>query len=172
MNQADRLAQDGVEGEPILFYSEDDEYGCFSNFSDHSVVLPDRWGRENQWYKTGEHAFQARKMTTMVQHDQVRDARTAFHAKKCGGPRGVGVMRDGWGNNYGDLCWYVMLEVVTAKTIQHHEVWEALHDSRGQHIYEDSPVDDIWGWRFRNDYRGKNLLGRAFMTARDIIWVP
>ena len=175
MNRSERLQQDGVEGiEPITFYKPKDTWGVFSNFSPHGVYLPDPFDSASVlWYKTGEHRFQAMKATTPEIHEKVRLQPTPYRAKEAGGrgsPVGL-VLREGWGNRYGDLCWYVMLETILAKTVQNNEAYQALEDAQSRPIYEDSPKDDIWGWRFDQDYRGKNLLGKCWMTVRDILGI-
>lgn len=174
MDFHDRILRDhGTLGvEPVLFYQPNEDWGGFSNFSHHKVMLYDRFGRGMVSYRTGEHAFQARKMTTAEAHDEVAAQETAFAAKKAGGPRGVGVMRDGWGDDYGDLCFYVMFEVVVAKACQNEDIYDLLMATGQQPIYEDSPIDDIWGWRYHNDFRGKNLLGRCWEQARSLLWRP
>jgi ribA/ribD-fused uncharacterized protein len=154
--------------EPVLFYHATGRYGAFSNFSGHTVELQVPSQKRRRVYATGEHRFQAMKAITVKDHTWVAKAISAFDAKKRGGPRGI-ELRDGWGNDYGDLCWYVMLELVIAKAQQHPEVLRLLRRTGDRPIYEDSPTDDIWGWRYREDYRGKNLLGRCWMTARDLL---
>lgn len=171
MNLEERIVADGYEGlEPILFYRPRDPFGWGSNFSKHKVVLPYPFQGAKQFvsYPTGEHRFQAMKASTSESHEYVRAASSPFDAKKRGGPHGI-VLRPGWGNNYGDLCWYVMAEVVLHKALQHSVIKAALLITGDRPIYEDSPTDDIWGVRFESDYRGKNLLGRAWMEARAVI---
>lgn len=43
------------------------------------------------------------------------------------------------------------------------------HPDELRRIYEDSPTDDIWGWRFQQSYTGKNLLGRCWMDVREVL---
>jgi predicted NAD-dependent protein-ADP-ribosyltransferase YbiA (DUF1768 family) len=100
-------------------------------------------------------------------HEAIRLQPSAFRAKRMG--REI-TLRSGWGNSYGDLCWYVMMETVLAKAIQQPEVAEALIETEDARIYEDAPSDNIWGWRKANNYNGKNLLGLAWMQARDILF--
>lgn len=168
MNRADRLAQDNVKGEPILFYRPRDAFGCLSQFSSHSVALPHPWTGEITLYKSGEHRFQAMKATCIRDHDYVASAATSYEAKTRGGPRGI-LLRPDWGNSYHEVCWWTMFEVCIAKSVQHSVVAATLRKTEGSHIYEDSPKDDIWGWRFEQDHRGKNLLGRAWMETRFIL---
>jgi ribA/ribD-fused uncharacterized protein len=175
MNKAERLRNDGVKSgvkgsDPIiLFYKPADSYGGFSQFSHHKIWLTDPWTGLPRLYKSGEHRFQAMKAKTQKAHDFVCEAKTPSIAKYRGGPR-VMDLREDWGNSHGDICWYVMLEVCIAKVSRHSDVLEDLSDTDQLHIYEDSETDDIWGWRFRNDYRGKNLLGKCWMETRSIIF--
>jgi ribA/ribD-fused uncharacterized protein len=170
VTREERLKQDGVEGEPVLFYYPNQRYGVFSNFSKHPVKLPSPWTGEMLEYETSEHRYQAMKATTAADHDFVFESDGPGESKKRGGPRGI-KLRPDWGSTHKDLCYYVMLEVILAKARQHTEFMHALDASRvrSAHIYEDSPTDDIWGWRYRNDYRGQNLLGRAIMQVREIL---
>jgi ribA/ribD-fused uncharacterized protein len=176
MDRATRLIEDGyADIEPVLFYAADDTNGEGSNFSQHGLWLPDPHTGKMRWYKTGEHRFQAMKGQNAQEHAEIADQPTAYKAKEAGGPRskicdGVGfILRPGWGNDYGDLCWYAMFETVLAKTLQNDDVFAWLMSTHSRPIYEDSPTDDIWGWRFRNDYRGKNLLGRCWMSVRAVL---
>lgn len=170
MNRETRLKADHVVGEPLLFYAPRDKWGVFSNFSKHPIHLPHPFTDEIVIYPTSEHRYQAMKARTEADHDYVRAAPTAGDSKKRGGPTGIKI-RDGWGDSYGDLCYLVMFEALLAKAQQHKEFMDALYFSKAthKHIYEDSPVDDIWGWRYREDYRGKNLLGRAIMQVRGLM---
>lgn len=163
MNKRERLEHDKVppDVEPVLFYG-----GPFSNFSKHSIWLPNPFTGKATLYATGEHRFQAMKGKTVQVHDDIAGQPRPVDAKHAGGACDL---RPGWGNDVGSLCWYVMLEVVLHKALQHGEVRRAL-DATGQRpMYEDSPVDDIWGWRFQEDHRGKNLLGRCWMRTRTIL---
>lgn len=167
MNRDQRLAADGFALiEPVLFYRPDDEHGWGSNFSRHAVELVHPFTRERTFYRTGEHRFQAMKAITPDEHQFVMDAPGPGQAKMRG--RQIR-LRDGWGDSYADLCWYVMLEVVLAKAMQHRGVRLALTQTRGRPIYEDSPTDDIWGWRYQQSYTGKNLLGLSWMVARQTL---
>lgn len=169
MNKKERLVVDGNQGmNPILFYKPYDRWGEFSQFSRHSIWLINPWTGELECYASGEHRFQALKATSERGHDYIRDAITPGAAKSRGGPGKTNLRKD-WGNNIGCVCWYAMLEVCIAKTMQHVDVADALACTHDLAIYEDSEVDDIWGWRYRNDYRGKNLLGKCWMQTRQLL---
>lgn len=163
MNLAQRLKQDGATN-PILFYRPQDPWGCFSNFSSHSVWMVDPHTGKLVEYKTTEHRFQAMKARDPDEHEWVRTAKSPSLAKERG--RVVDII-DGWDPEYRSIAYYVMLEALYAKAHQHPSVGATLFDSLHRHIYEDSPVDDIWGWRYRESHTGKNLLGRAWMDVRD-----
>lgn len=167
MDLAERLEQDGYAGqEPVLFYSKKDEWSEFSNFSAHDVRLPHPFTNVMTRYRTGEHRYQAMKATTAIEHDWVREAASAFQSKERG--RQV-ELRDPWGETYATYAYYVILETVLAKASQHTWVMGALMNTGNRPIYEDSPTDDIWGVRYRDNYRGKNLLGRCWMQTRSMV---
>jgi ribA/ribD-fused uncharacterized protein len=165
VTRAERLAADGAVN-PVLFYRPRDEHGWASNYSGHGIVLPHPFTGVRTSYGTGEHRFQAMKATTLTDHERVRRQHTASAVKSAGGPGGI-TLRPAWGDDYGQLCWYVMLEVTLAKARQHADVREALLATGTRHIYEDSPRDSIWGWRRRDEHNGKNLLGRCWMHLAD-----
>ena len=164
----ERIEQDGLSEEPILFYSGRGEgFECFSNFSAHSLFIPSPWTGEIHWYKTGEHRYQAMKAVCQEDHDLVASSPSPRVAKTNG--RNI-ELREDWGDLYGDLCYQVMLEVVMAKALQNEAVYHALMlESDGRAIWEDSPYDASWGIRKGDDYSGSNLLGRAWMHTREVL---
>lgn len=170
MNRGDRLLQDGAleHGDPVLFYASGDPFGEFSNFSRHGIWARDPFTGVVVWHATGEHRYQAMKARDEASYRFVNEGSGPGAAKHRGGPRGI-ALREGWGNDYGHLCWYVMFETVLLKAQQHPQIRRLLLATGDRHIYEDSPTDDIWGWRFENDYRGKNLLGRCWMDVREVL---
>lgn len=162
----ERLEADGYEGDPVLFYRPRDPNGWASNFARYAVVMLNPFTGRMTRYRTGEFRYQALKAKDAKGHDYVLGAANSGEAQNRG--REVD-LRDGWGDSYGDLCWYAMAELVIAKTIQHDDIRRYLTATHARAIYEDSPVDDIWGWRYHFDYRGKNLLGRCWMYARSVL---
>lgn len=160
-----RLKQDG-DPHPVLFYAPHDNLGEFSNFSDHEIWLPHPFGPSMINYETGEHRYQAMKAKTAEQHDYVADSMGPAEAKMRG--RTVD-LRDHWGDTDQDYCYLVMCEVVLVKALQYPEILASLMLTGNHMIYEDSPTDDIWGWRFQSSYSGRNLLGLAWMHARGIL---
>lgn len=167
MNLEDRLTKDGAQ-EYVTFYGARNPNGKGSNFSFDGVWLPTPFSAgEPVWHPTGEHRYQAMKAKHEREYEYVRAASGPGVAKDRGR---LVELRDGWGANYGHLCWYVMLETIFAKTRQNSSVAFWLRGTGNAHIYEDSPTDDIWGWRFQNDYRGRNLLGLCWMEVRKTLY--
>lgn len=162
MTREERLALDGCD-DPVLFYRPSDVWGCFSNFSKHDVVLPHPFTGGPVAYATSEHRYQAMKATTAEDHDFVATAPSAYASKQHG--REI-ALREGWDDG---TSYEVMVEAVAAKAEQHIIVRQTLRETGDRMIYEDSPVDDIWGWRYRSNYAGKNLLGKALMEVRETL---
>ena len=168
MTREERLAKEGIRGEPVLFYSSRDQNGIGSNFSRHGMVLSHPYLPTTAWYATGEHRYQAMKAIDADAHEKIRMATGPGEAKRFGGQT---ILRPGWGSSYGDLCYYVMLEVILAKVQQNREAAVWLAKTEDRFIAENSPTDDIWGWRFGGDYRGRNLLGRCWMDVREFLQI-
>jgi predicted NAD-dependent protein-ADP-ribosyltransferase YbiA (DUF1768 family) len=78
----------------ILFYAANDEYGFFSNFSKHPVII---YGRT---WKTSEHAFQAMKFSGGSDNDhsniiqKIWEAKTPGQAAKIGRDRSNPLRKD------------------------------------------------------------------------------
>lgn len=165
MNRAERLESDGAV-DPVLFFGARNPNGIFSNFYPTAIVLPNPWTFQPVWYRTREHRYQAMKATTKAEHDYVAKSATAYQSKQRG--REV-TLRDGWGSTQDGICWFVMCECLVASVYQDTPTLDALTGTGLRHMYEDSPTDDIWGWRFEQSYTGKNLLGKAWMHTRWMI---
>jgi ribA/ribD-fused uncharacterized protein len=111
-------------------------------------------------YPTGEHAFQAAKAPSPVEHEQIRLAPTPLAAKRAG--RAVALPAD-----WKQRRTHVMLSVIRAKFASG-PLRELLLSTGDLLLAEDSPYDPLWGCRDRaGGYRGCNLLGRALMRVRD-----
>lgn len=170
MTREERLARDGCVN-PVLFYHPRNQWGVFSNFSEHPVDMIHPWSQKPTRYATSEHRYQAMKATCREDHDHVASADGPMQSKERGGRNGIR-LREDWGADKDGACYAVMVEVVEAKVAQHDEMRAMLLRTGARHIYEDSATDDIWGWRCREDYRGRNLLGEALMEVRATIPPP
>lgn len=168
MDAQTRLMTDGYDPKivkPVLFYSSRKPWGMFSNFATaFPIRMRHPFTGEEVIYATTEHRYQAMKATTMQEHEHVRTAQGPGEAAKRG--RSEIALRPDWTSHKGGLSYYIMMESVFAKVARHSAVKSLLKRSEGRPIYEDSPTDDIWGWRYKEDHRGKNLLGEVLMDIR------
>ena len=72
----------------IHFYSTAGEYGCFSNFSRHTVFL-----KKKRW-PTSEHYFQAQKFAGEPDEEEIRLANKPMLAAQMGRDRKRPLRRD------------------------------------------------------------------------------
>lgn len=151
----------------IKFWKIREKYGCFSNFSKHSILV------DGKMYPTTEHYYQSKKFEDPVYQEAIRLLKTAREAKDiASGDKpyikdGVEVkmpkLRDDWENiKYG-----IMKDALRYKVEQHDEVKYELLSTGDKVIAEDTPYDFIWG--IGSDGTGKNLLGKAWMEIREEI---
>jgi N-glycosidase YbiA len=156
----------------IYFYKVDAPYGCFSNFSPHSILVPVAEPRgmsrsntnefASQWWATVEHYYQAHKFQgTKFEYlmAQIQAAPTPELAAKLG--RNCDYQpRTDW-----DLykC-EIMYRAVWQKFCTHLDIQQVLLDTSDAEIVEDSPVDYFWGCG--RDRTGNNHLGRILMRVR------
>jgi len=138
----------------IYFYTAGEEYGCFSNFSQHGFELDDKY------WKTAEHYFQAQKFAGTVFADKVREARSPKEAAEIGRRRDF-PLRDDWEAVKDD----VMRRAVLKKFQTHDEISYILLETVDEHIVENAPGDYYWGCG--KDGTGKNMLGRILMEVRE-----
>ncbi|GBE94389.1 NADAR family protein [Nostoc cycadae] len=140
----------------IYFYSTREQYGCFSNFSDHGFVLDDLY-----WY-TSEHYFQAQKFVGTFHLEQIRLVKTPKEAAKMGRERSRPLRQD-WEQVKDDI----MKKAVLCKFETHLDIQEILLNTGNTEIVENSPIDYYWGCGA--DGSGKNMLGIILMEVRGIL---
>jgi N-glycosidase YbiA len=148
----------------IYFYKVDAPYGCFSNFSPHSIILPTGGAKElvgSQW-ATVEHYYQAHKFQGTKLEDlmwKIQAASTPELAASIG--------RNCEYQPHPDWDLYkceIMYRAVRQKFSQHLDIQQILVDTQDAEIIEDSPVDYFWGCG--SDRSGQNQLGRILMQVR------
>lgn len=140
---------------PIYFYSKnEDQYGCFSNFSLHGFSL------DGEYWKTVEHYFQGQKFLDEAQRQRVVQASTPKEAKRFGRQPGL---REGWDDMRDD----VMRRGVLEKFRTHADIREILLATGEEELIEASPSDYYWGCGARGT--GKNRLGQILMETRMIL---
>jgi ribA/ribD-fused uncharacterized protein len=138
----------------IEFYSTTGEYGCFSNFSRHSVFL-----KGKRW-PTTEHYFQAQKFAGTEHEEDVRKCKTPSVAASMGRSRKLPLRRD-----WESVKDQIMLEAVRAKFTQHEELKAILLGTGTAKLVEHTTNDSYWG--DGGDGSGKNRLGQILMQIRD-----
>ena len=167
--------------EQILFYAQREvPYGCFSNFSRHSVLYLNR-----NW-KTSEAAFQAMKYYPhrLDLVEAVRNAPTPTDAAALGRDRTFPLRGDwesrvpdgeGWETRLVDdgrgpsrvvelVKDKLMLEVVLAKFSQHSDIQKILLSTGDLALVENAIHDPYWG--IGSSRNGVNRLGKILMFVR------
>jgi len=137
----------------ILFYSPRNEYGCFSNFSNHPIT------HNGIIYKTTEHYFQAQKFLDDENRQDVIDAETPREAASIGRDRGRPLRKD-WENVKNKI----MEDALMLKVNQYPEILKILLSTGDSDIIEDSPIDYYWG--IGKERSGLNMLGKCWMNIR------
>jgi ribA/ribD-fused uncharacterized protein len=140
----------------IYFYSTQDEYGCFSNFSQHSFEL------DGQYWKTSEHYFQAQKFAGTPFEEQVRIAKTAKQAAELGRRRDFPLRTD-----WEEVKDEVMQRAVLRKFETHADIREILLNTGDRELVENAPGDYYWG--VGKTGTGQNKLGQILMAVRTIL---
>ena len=138
----------------IKFYRERDQpYGCFSNFSRHTMEI------DGTPWQTVEHYFQAMKFAGTPQAHAIQIASAPMLAKQMGQSRAY-PLRPDWEAVKDDL----MRRAVRAKFTQHPDIRAVLLSTGDAELIEDAPNDYYWGCGA--DGTGKNMLGRVLMEVR------
>ncbi len=153
----DDLKSDRSPRLQIYFYKINNPYGCFSNFSPHSIDL----AGEN--WATVEHYYQAQKFLGTKFEDlmvQIRSAPTPEIAAQIGRKLEHQPHSD-WDRRKLE----VMYRAVSQKFTTHLSIQQILIETEDAEIIEDSPRDYFWGCGIEGN--GTNHLGRILMEVRD-----
>jgi N-glycosidase YbiA len=138
----------------INFYSVSGDYGCFSNFSPHPIVL------KGVTWPTSEHYFQAQKFAGTPDEEEVRQAKSPRVAARMGRSRKRPLRKD-----WEAVKDQIMYEAVRAKFTQHADLREILLGTGDAEIVEHTENDAYWG--DGGDGTGKNRLGQILMKVRE-----
>ena len=138
----------------INFYSTTGDYGCFSNFSRHTVFL-----KGKRW-PTSEHYFQAQKFAGEPDEEEIRKAAKPSQAASMGRDRKRPLRRD-----WESVKEQVMLDALRAKFTQHEELKATLLGTGDAVLVEHTANDSYWG--DGGDGSGKNRLGHLLMKVRE-----
>lgn len=137
----------------IYFYSQNEAYGEFSNFSRHGFEL------DGKYWKTSEHYFQAMKFAGTDFAEKVRIAISPNEAAKLGRRRDWPLRKD-WESVKDEL----MHRAVLKKFQTHAELKALLLSTGDEELVENAPNDYYWGCG--KDGTGKNKLGKILMEVR------
>lgn len=140
----------------ILFYRVNDEYGCFSNFSHHPVLVGGRF------YKTVEHFFQASKFSDYEVRDKIMNLDSPMKAAFEGRSRKNALKGD-----WEDIKDNIMFIALRAKFLQHLDIQKILLETGNAIIVEHTKNDSYWA--DGGDGTGKNMLGVLLMKVREEI---
>lgn len=143
----------------INFYSTAGEYGCFSNFSRHSIFL-----KGKRW-PTSEHYFQAQKFVGEPDEEEIRRAAKPMLAASMGRDRKRPLRRD-----WESVKEQVMLDALRAKFTQHEDLKAILLGTGNAKLVEHTANDSYWG--DGGDGSGKNVLGQLLMKVREELRTP
>ena len=142
--------------EVIKFYSTTGPYGCFSNFSRHSVKM------NGKVWPTSEHYFQAMKFDDVSYREKIRKANSPSLAAKMGRNRSYPIKE-----NWDSIRNKIMYDVCYQKFTQHTELKEILLSTKGCWLVEHTSNDNYWG--DGGNGSGKNRLGKILMFVREVI---
>ncbi len=140
----------------IYFYKLNEPYGCFSNFSPHSIEI------EGLVWSTVEHYYQAQKFVGTEDEGLmtlIRNAKTPTEAAALGRDR-TRKLRPDWE----EVKLQVMWQGVLTKFLKHTDIQAILLDTGEELIVEDSPTDYYWGCG--QEHTGQNQLGKILMNVR------
>lgn len=141
----------------LKFYRERSQpYGCFSNFSRHSMEI------DGTPWQTVEHYFQAVKFVGTPHERAIQIAAAPMLAKQMGQSRAHPIRSDWEAVKDG-----IMRRAVRAKFEQHPDICAVLLGTGDEEIIEDAPNDYYWGCGAKGT--GKNMLGKVLVQVRDAL---
>lgn len=142
-----------TKGKIVGFYER--EFYCFSNFASFAV----RW--KGKLWPTSEHAYQAAHFFTTAPKlaAQIQKAASAHEAFKL-----AGANRDKFPENWDNIKFNIMTNIVRCKIRQHPYVKYKLLQTGSRRLVEDSFRDPVWGWGLKKN--GRNELGKILMQLR------
>ncbi|MGB3533852.1 MAG: NADAR family protein [Microcoleaceae cyanobacterium] len=140
----------------IYFYTKNDRFGDFSNFSPHGIKM------NELWWPTVEHYFQAQKFTDTDYIELIRKAYTPKRAAELGRSRKLPIK-----HNWGEIKDNIMFEAVLKKFQTHKKLAQILIETGNQDIVENAPGDYYWGCGA--DGSGLNKLGEILVKVREMI---
>jgi len=137
----------------IYFFTKNDHYYEFSNFSSHGLEV------ESHYWPTVEHYFQAQKFINTEQYEKIKKSYSPKQAKELGQSRKVAIRSD-WDSVKEGVMLFALREKFSNPKLK------ALLMKTGKNkLVKNSPYDRYWGCG--KDGCGKNRLGMLLMQVRD-----
>lgn len=140
----------------IKFYSVNQPFGEFSNFSQHPIRI------NGIQYPTVEHFFQSQKFKGKSYETKIIKAKTAMKAAELGRSRRVKIV-DNWDKKKDNI----MFQGVLTKFKQHTDLREFLLKTGNSKLIEHTENDSYWG--DGGNGNGLNKLGKILMKVRTIL---
>lgn len=137
----------------IKFYSTQDKFGEFSNFTHFPIKL------DGKMWPTTEHYFQAQKFTDIHYQEKIRKEKSPMIAARLGRDRKQKLRKD-WESVKNN----VMKKALTAKFTQHEDLKILLLSTDETKLIEHTENDAYWG--DGGDGHGKNWRGLLLMQIR------
>jgi len=137
----------------IYFFSKNDRYFQFSNFSGFGFKL------DGVYWPTMEHYFQAMKFVGTQHSERIYNAGSPKQAKDLGQSRSTPIRND----------WETVKEQIMFRGLQkkfeNTELKKLLLSTGEKELIENSPFDKYWG--IGKNGKGKNRLGLLLMKLRN-----
>lgn len=137
----------------IYFYTVQDKYGAFSNFSPHGFESG------GSYFATAEHYYQSEKFEDDSYKQRVIRAATAKDAADLGKTKNIGIRQD-----WEQVKIAVMRKALNLKFSTHEDIRNLLLSTGDLLLIENSPYDNYWG--IGRTGTGQNHLGTLLMQAR------
>ena len=143
----------------IFFYKVCEPYGCFSNFSPHSIQLG------GKVWLTSEHYYQSQKFVGTRDQPLCQKIYNAPSPEMAAaiGRNPIHSVRPDWDA----VKTLIMYRAVLTKFVAYCDLTEILLSTGEQMIIENSPTDVYWGCG--SDGCGQNHLGKILMRIRQEI---
>jgi len=142
------------ETKKIFFYKIKDQYGEFSNFSNHPIIL------KGKAWATTEAYFQAQKYAGTEHEEAVRLTAGPRAAAVMGRDRSLPLRKD-----WESVKESIMKEALLAKIDQYPKIKDLLISTGDAEIVEHTENDNYWA--DGGDGSGKNRLGVIWMMIRE-----
>ncbi len=137
----------------IRFYKEFGDLGYLATYSNHGFY------KENIYWKTSEHYYQAHKFLDLAVRQLIINASTPKEASNIGRNR-MYHLRDDWE----DIKQDIMFDAVYFKFKQNEHILKKLLKTGDAYIIEETVKENYWGCGPNND--GQNNYGKIVMAVR------